>query len=130
MKLKYTLITLSLLFTLAVACNNAEQKNDAETSGSTQTQTTDDTNKTKHAGELLISQADCSGCHQKDQKLIGPAYVEIAAKYKDDAAAVDNLAAKIILGGKGVWGEVPMTPHASLAESDAKEMVRYILSLK
>lgn len=62
--------------------------------------------------------------------MIGPAYVDIAAKYPLNDENVNHLADKIIAGGKGVWGEVPMTPHSALSKDDAKKMVSYILSLK
>ncbi|MDR6786377.1 cytochrome c [Pedobacter africanus] len=82
------------------------------------------------AGEQLIAKSDCIACHNKDTKIVGPAYVDIAAKYPLTDENVDHLADKVIAGGTGVWGEVPMTPHASLSKDDAKTMVRYILSLK
>ncbi|EDM35647.1 cytochrome c551/c552 [Pedobacter sp. BAL39] len=84
----------------------------------------------KHPGEILIAKSDCIGCHNKVQKVVGPSYTEVAEKYTNDDKTVALLADKIIAGGKGVWGEVPMTPHASLSKDDAKEMVKYILSLK
>lgn len=79
-------------------------------------------------GKALVEGADCLSCHKVDAKLIGPSYQEIAAKYTD--ADVDKLAQKIIDGGKGVWGEVPMTPHAGMSKENAQKMVQYILSLK
>lgn len=84
----------------------------------------------KSEGEKLIAKSDCIGCHNKVQKVIGPSYVDIAAKYSLNDENVDHLADKIISGGKGVWGEIPMTPHAALSKDDAKTMVKYILSLK
>ena len=67
-------------------------------------------------------------CHKVDAKLVGPSYQDVAAKYTD--ADIDHLAGKIIEGGKGVWGDIPMTPHAGLSQDNAKLMVKYILSLK
>jgi cytochrome c len=81
-------------------------------------------------GEKLIAKSDCIGCHHKTNKLIGPAYVDIAKKYPLTNKNVDYLAGKIIKGGTGVWGKIPMTPHATLKKDEAKEMARYILSLK
>ena len=81
-------------------------------------------------GEKLIAKNDCIGCHNKDKKIIGPAYVDIAAKYPLNDENVNHLADKVISGGKGVWGEIPMTPHDALSKDDAKKMVSYILSLK
>ncbi len=79
-------------------------------------------------GKSLVEGTDCLSCHKIDAKLVGPAYQDVAAKYTD--ADVDHLAQKIIDGGKGVWGEIPMTPHAGLSKENAQKMVKYILSLK
>ncbi|MNR15948.1 Cytochrome c-552 precursor [compost metagenome] len=68
-------------------------------------------------------------CHTVDTKIIGPAYKNVAVKYPDNAENYDQLAGKIIKGGAGVWGQIPMSPHSSLSVSDAKKMVKYILSL-
>ncbi|WP_187261067.1 c-type cytochrome [Pontibacter beigongshangensis] len=81
-------------------------------------------------GAKLISQSDCLACHQEKTKVVGPSYTEVAKKYDFNDKNVDYLAGKIITGGKGVWGEIPMTPHPDLKEEDAKEMARYILSLR
>lgn len=82
----------------------------------------------KDEGLVLIESSDCLGCHKIDAKLIGPSYQEIAEKYTE--ADIENLAKKIIEGGKGVWGEIPMTPHTGMSEENAQKMVKYILSLK
>lgn len=79
-------------------------------------------------GLKLIEGTDCLSCHKTDTKLIGPSYQEVAAKYTD--ADIDMLAKKIIEGGKGNWGEIPMTPHERISKEEAKLMVKYILSLK
>ena len=88
----------------------------------------DSTAAGKHEGLVLIEGADCLSCHKTDAKLVGPSYEEVAAKYT--AADVDMLADKIINGGQGNWGEVPMTPHAGMSKENAKKMVEYILTLK
>ncbi len=82
----------------------------------------------KHEGLALIEGADCLTCHKVDAKLVGPSYQEVANKYT--SADIDMLAKKIIDGGKGVWGEIPMTPHAGMSPDNAKKMVEYILTLK
>ncbi|MET4083070.1 cytochrome c [Pedobacter sp. UYP30] len=82
------------------------------------------------AGGKLLAKSDCLACHNEQTKIVGPAYVDVAKKYAPTAANIDHLVAKIISGGAGVWGEVPMSPHPSLAKADAKLMVQYILSLK
>jgi cytochrome c len=79
-------------------------------------------------GEGLMAAADCATCHRPDMKLVGPSFKDIANKYTADD--VDKLALKIIKGGSGVWGDVAMTPHPAIAESEAKEMVKYILTKK
>jgi cytochrome c len=131
--MKKTLFFLSC-FTIALAsCGGS-----GDTSSSTSSQ---DTNPSVSAatpasptamlpGEKLVNKSDCLGCHNKSQKIVGPAYTDIAAKYPATDENIDKLAGKIISGGKGVWGEVEMTAHASLSKDDAKEMVKYILSLK
>lgn len=82
----------------------------------------------KDEGLSLIEGADCLGCHKIDSKLVGPSYQEIANKYTE--ADLDLLATKIIEGGKGVWGEIPMTPHSGMSKENAQKMVKYILTLK
>lgn len=79
-------------------------------------------------GLKLIDGSDCRTCHHDTDKLIGPSYKEIADKYSEED--LEYLAEKIIDGGKGVWGEIPMTPHPGVNMEDAKKMVKYVLSLK
>jgi cytochrome c len=81
-------------------------------------------------GELLINKSDCIGCHHKVNKLIGPSYTDIAKKYPNNEKNINYLANKIIKGGSGVWGKIPMTPHPKVSTNDAKLMAKYILSLK
>lgn len=81
-------------------------------------------------GLELIGASDCTTCHKISEKNIGPAYTDVAAKYEATQANIDTLVSKIINGGSGVWGEVPMTPHPTLSKEDATEMVKYILALK
>ncbi len=81
------------------------------------------------AGKTLIFNSDCKTCHNEQVKTIGPAYISVARRYADNESSVEALAAKVIEGGAGVWGDIPMTPHPGLSEDDAKEMIRYILSL-
>jgi cytochrome c len=81
-------------------------------------------------GELLITKSDCIGCHHKVNKLIGPSYTDVAKKYPSNEKNIAYLADKIIKGGSGVWGKIPMTPHPKISQNDAKLMAKYILSLK
>lgn len=81
-------------------------------------------------GLELVAASDCTTCHKINEKNIGPAYVEVAKKYEATEANIDSLASKVINGGQGVWGTVPMTPHPDISREDAREMVKYVLSLK
>lgn len=135
--MKKTLLALGCLVLAMASCSSPEERS-STTSATTTTETPATTTETpapaapavKSEGEKLIAKSDCIGCHNKVQKVIGPAYVDIAAKYPLNDENVNHLADKIIAGGKGVWGEVPMTPHSALSKDDAKKMVSYILSLK
>lgn len=81
-------------------------------------------------GLNLVSKSDCLTCHLVAEKGVGPSYADVARKYDGVDTAVTYLAGKIIAGGSGVWGSVPMTPHPDLAKEDAEKMARYILLLK
>lgn len=81
------------------------------------------------ADEALAKAKGCMNCHKVDAKLVGPAYKDVAAKYKGDKAAPAKLAAKVKAGGKGVWGEIPMPPNA-VTEDEAKKLVAWVLSQK
>ena len=79
-------------------------------------------------GKLRISESDCFACHTEKEKLVGPPYREIAKKYS--GADIPKLTKKILEGGSGVWGDIPMTPHQGMEIKDVEAMVSYILSLK
>lgn len=81
-------------------------------------------------GLNLVATSDCLTCHQINQKVTGPSYAEIAQKYEPTKENITLLAGKIINGGSGVWGQVPMTPHDGLSQEDAEAMVKYVLALK
>lgn len=81
-------------------------------------------------GKNLISKSDCLACHQVQVKVVGPAYSAVADKYPATDANINMLTDKIIKGGSGNWGPIPMTPHPTVPVADAKKMVKYILSLK
>jgi len=80
-------------------------------------------------GARLIDGSDCKTCHNEKVKTVGPAYIAVAEKYSNNAGNVKLLVSKVIEGGKGNWGEVPMTAHPDLKEDDATLMVNYIMSL-
>lgn len=79
-------------------------------------------------GASIIASLDCSGCHKDHEKLVGPAFADVAKKYT--VADLDMLADKIIKGGAGHWGDIPMSAHASLSKADAEEIAKYVLSIK
>ena len=92
------------------------------------------------AGTLLVSpvfanadlaqKKNCMACHALDKKLVGPAYKDVAAKYAGDKDAVTKLSAKVIKGGSGAWGQVPMPANPQVSEAEAKQLVTWILSVK
>jgi cytochrome c len=81
-------------------------------------------------GKELLQKSGCTACHAIDKKVIGPAYNDVAAKYKGDAGAAAKLADKVKKGGSGVWGPIPMPPNTAVKDEDIKKMVAYILALK
>jgi cytochrome c len=125
---KKTYLTLPL-FALIVACGGGnEKKDDAGTATAAVVDLS--SNPDYQKGLELIGKSDCLTCHKVSDKNIGPAYKDVAAKYENTDENVKMLAGKIIKGGQGVWGAIPMTPHTSLSEADAEQMVKYILLLK
>jgi cytochrome c len=82
------------------------------------------------ADQALAQAKNCMACHAIDKKLVGPSYKEVAGKYAGQKDAVDKLAAKILKGGAGVWGPVPMPANAQVNEADAKKLAAWVLTLK
>lgn len=78
----------------------------------------------------LAKAKNCLACHSVDNKIVGPAYKDVAKKYAGDATAEGKLAKKVREGGGGVWGTIPMPPNAAVSEADAKTLVHWILTLK
>jgi cytochrome c len=78
----------------------------------------------------LAQQKNCMACHAVDKKLVGPAYKEVAAKYAGQKDAVDKLTQKVLKGGSGVWGAVPMPANPQVSEAEAKQLVQWVLSQK
>lgn len=127
------------LLILLVACGNGNEtaapaaenaKNEAnESTASTSNDVSSDPVYKKGLG--LIAKSDCLTCHKVDEKLVGPSYREVAEKYAGAPNdVVTALAEKIIKGGVGNWGNVPMLPHPAISQEDAETMIRYILLLK
>jgi cytochrome c len=82
------------------------------------------------AAEAMMKKDGCAACHSVDKKVVGPAYQEVAAKYKGDAGAAAKLIKKVKDGGSGVWGPVPMPPNSTVSDADIKSLVDWILTLK
>jgi cytochrome c len=82
------------------------------------------------AQEALAKKHNCLVCHQVDKKVVGPAYKDVAAKYRNDKTAEAKLVQKVEKGGVGVWGQVPMPPNSTVPDADVRAIVKWILSLK
>lgn len=80
--------------------------------------------------EAMMKKDGCAACHAIDKKLIGPPYADVAAKYKGDKDALAKLSEKVKKGSTGVWGPIPMPPNVTVSDSDIKELVTWILTLK
>ena len=78
----------------------------------------------------LAQSKNCMACHAVDKKLVGPSYKDVAAKYAGQNGAVDKLADKVVKGGGGVWGPVPMPANSQVSAAEAKTLTTWILSLK
>jgi cytochrome c len=82
------------------------------------------------ADQALATSKNCMACHAIDKKLVGPAFKDVAKKYAGDKTAADKLAAKVVKGGAGVWGPVPMPANPQVNEAEAKKLVAWVLSQK
>ena len=78
----------------------------------------------------LATGKNCMACHAVDKKLVGPSYKDVAAKYAGQKDAAEKLAGKVIKGGSGVWGPVPMPANAQVSADEAKKLVAWILATK
>jgi len=126
-------------FGIFVACNSGSDEastttttTDTAVAAETPSAATDITQDPNYqAGLAIEAKSDCATCHKLNERLVGPSFKEIATKYAGaDEAMVDSLAGKVINGGAGVWGQIPMTPHPALSKEDAKTVVKYVLLLK
>jgi cytochrome c len=81
------------------------------------------------ASDELAKKYNCFTCHTVDKKNVGPAYKEIAKKYKGQAGIEAKLEEKVKKGGQGVWGPVPMPPNAAVPDADVKTLVAWILKM-
>jgi cytochrome c len=129
---KQTYFILAVILSLvAYSCGSKKETKNAEDYGTPQEETTAPVTASDAItqGESLVKASDCKTCHHKVNKIIGPSHTDVAKKYDFTRANVELLAGKIIKGGSGVWGEVPMAAHADITQADAEKMARYVLSL-
>ena len=82
------------------------------------------------ADQALATSKNCMACHAADKKLVGPSFKDIAKKYAGDKAATDKLAEKVVKGGAGVWGPVPMPANPQVSADESKKLVAWILATK
>jgi cytochrome c len=133
--MKQILLTSAIALTL-IACGGAGTENkEASKEQPKEEQKTEaaadpTANPDYENGLVLVAQSNCLTCHKVDEKLVGPPYRDVANKYENTEANVKMLAEKVIKGGTGVWGEVPMAAHPELTQANAEQMVKYILLLK
>lgn len=125
--MKIKLLLSAGILGLVVACGGQSSSESANENSSAQVA---EKESTVPAGKQLISKSDCMSCHADKSKIIGPSYLDVSNKYQATAENITLLAGKIINGGQGVWGEIPMSAHPQLSEEDAEEMVKYILTIK
>lgn len=81
-------------------------------------------------GEKLVNQGDCFSCHAQNGQSVGPSFAAIARRYSGQASSISQLSAQIRKGGSGDWGDVAMPPHPELTDSQARQMLSWIFSLK
>ena len=120
---------------IVIACGGGSTEAGKDATGATTTAATTSGNALSdnpdyQKGLALVAGSDCLTCHKTSEKNIGPAYKEVAAKYENTEENVKMLAGKIIKGGSGNWGAIPMTPHPQLKQEDVEAMVKYIFLLK
>lgn len=80
------------------------------------------------ADEALAKGKGCTACHDVKKKVVGPAYAEVAKKYKGDAKAQEAMVGSIVKGSQGKWGPIPMPPN-KVTEEEAKKLAAWIVSL-
>src|SRR4051812_25654820 len=130
MKKIHHLTLASIVTLIAFSCGSKKEKAATEDYGTPKEEaTTPVTSDVIAQGESLVKASDCKTCHHPVNKIIGPAHTDVAKKYEFTEANVKMLAQKIIKGGSGVWGQIPMTAHVDISEADAEKMARYVLSL-
>ncbi len=131
--MKKILAILSGILFLAACGGDDKSDKKTETTTST-TETPAATDNTQHpdykVGLAIEVKQDCATCHRIEEKITGPSYRDIANKYAGSDTAVNYLAQKIIKGGSGNWGQIPMAAHPTLTQEEAKALARYVLLMK
>jgi cytochrome c len=128
--MKKVLGTIIVIVALMACGGNKDNKTtEAGATASSSTPSLSD-NPDYQKGLALVGKSDCLTCHKINEKNIGPAYADIAAKYENTDENIKMLAGKIIKGGSGNWGAIPMTPHPGLSQDDAEALAKYVLLLK
>ena len=130
-------IILMVVIVLLAACGGGDTSKETKSETSTPSTSTDATstgditsNPDYKKGLAIEVKQDCATCHRIAEKIQGPSYREVANKYAGVDTAVDYLAKKIISGGSGVWGEIPMAPHPTLSMDEARALAKYVLLMK
>lgn len=116
---------------LILSCGGGEGEKKEEDTAPAETTTNDlSSNPDYQKGLALVAGSDCLTCHKVNEELTGPPYAEIAKRYANAPdTTITSLAKKIIEGGSGNWGQIPMTQHPQVSQEDAEQMVKYILLL-
>ncbi|MDI9336936.1 MAG: c-type cytochrome [Alphaproteobacteria bacterium] len=121
--MKNSVLILLIVLILFGACQSSQNNNTNNGNDIT-------TNPAYATGVKLIANSDCLTCHSVEKAITGPSYKDIANKYENNADNISMLANKIIKGGRGNWGQIPMTPHPQMSTQDAEAIVQYIFLLK
>lgn len=132
--MKKAILMFAVLGVLASCGGDDKDKKGTSNSTSTEqkTETTSNdlsNNPDYQKGLAIVGKSDCMTCHLIDSKNIGPAWRDVANKYAGQDTAIKYLAKKIIEGGSGVWGTVPMAPHPTFTQEEAEAVAKYVLLL-
>ena len=127
--MRKTFILFSVLAVMASCANNSKDSSKDSAGGKNNEAATSEDPKVQKGLEL-VAKNGCFACHKVDESYTGPAYTAVADRYRNKPEMVDTLAQKIIKGGYGNWGNIPMIAHPSVSQEDARTMVEYVLSLK
>lgn len=126
-------VFLSLTVTaLLIACGGGDSEKKTPFEAKTDTKTDVTQNPDYQKGMAIVAKQEnlCLTCHKVEEKLVGPAYRDVANKYESNEETINKLAEKVTKGGKGVWGEVPMPENKVISLEDAKAAVKYVLMLR